>query len=146
MSHGHPPSWPEPWPQNSPSSVPQMMPYNGNGVIGDLRERLARLEEGTGHIRERLQSGSVRMDTQDGRMNEMGDRLNRLEEADRATLAQMGPLSELPDRLTRIEARAQRWRDALQWIMAALILASVLAGKLSVLDGLKLFGKGFAPG
>lgn len=119
------------------------MPSSANWQLGDLRERLARLETGASYSARSLQAHHDRLLTGDGRFSRLEERMSKLEDEGRRAIEDLTKVKELPKRLETIEAKSRAWKDVLQYAAAGLVLVLALLGKISMPEALKLFGKAF---
>jgi hypothetical protein len=81
----------------------------------DMRERLARIETGLGHIQERLTAGHDRMTEHSTRLANAASRMQAIER-----------------RLLKAEQARRTTRDLMQYAGAALLLVLALAGKVEM--------------
>lgn len=138
MTYPHQPFPPGPpaWPQRS----------NESSDIGDLRERIARLETAAGYTTSSIRSHHDRLLTGDGRFSRLEDRQTALEREGRQAIEDLAKVKELPKRIDAIEARSRAWKDLLQYAAGFLVLALAVAGKIEMPEALKLFGKSIGLG
>jgi len=134
------PTGPLGWQPNSPQ------PSSSSDWIGDMRERLARLEATAQFAAERVQAHSARLQSGDERIQKLGARLATLEEFRHSSSTKLAKLEDLPDRLKSHEARMRSMKDLAQYLMAALLLGLALAGKLPMEKVLEIVAKAFGIG
>jgi hypothetical protein len=143
------------WPPSLPPSSPYAL--NGNGMIGEIRERLATLEadyrNASEILKDRARAQAERMSGIDARLTVGDERMNKLErqvqilELETKRQAQTAAeLGALRDRFTAFELRRATNLAWLQYAGAAVIFALTASGRLDVESGvsavLKLLGVG----
>lgn len=103
---------------------------NGNGMIGDMRERLATLEANHRMSADRMNSTDSRLTEGDRRMNGMAGRLQAVEIESKTHSGTAAEIKALADRLQAFELRRAANLAWLQYGAAALIFALTASGKL----------------
>lgn len=93
--------------------------------IGDLRERVARLETAERYAADRLQSHAERI-------RQAHDRLNWIDRTLAGATAALGEIRDLAVRLTRIEARGRALKEVGQYAVAGALLGLTASGRLTV--------------
>lgn len=124
--------WPD-WPPPSSAS--------GQQQIGDLRERMARLETAAGYAADRLRAHS-------DRIRLAHERIGALEQTASGTCREMREVPAMRVRLERLEARARAAKEWGQYALAAVLIGLTLSGHVTVeqLVGIALrLGLGVAP-
>jgi predicted nucleic acid-binding Zn-ribbon protein len=115
-------------------------------LIGDVRERLARIETSAQHMTAALTAHHDRLTTGDQRFHRLEDRVKSMEDEGRRAIEDLTKVKELPKRLETLEAKQRAWKDVAQYAAAGLVLLLALLGKISMPDALKIFGKAFGIG
>jgi hypothetical protein len=136
MTRDRGPPWPYPQQTSLPPSTPaQHAPHSGNGVMAEVRERVRALEATLPLLErmavDRLTSQAGRMDGVDRRLAEGDTRMAKLDERLTTTERATASLPALETRVGHIERRWASWKAGLQYGVAALIFALVLAGKMT---------------
>lgn len=128
-------------------------PQNGNGMIGDIRERLATIEGAATHMNQHLTQTSSRVQTVSERVNEhvtsSNQRFHALEQADRHTTVKLTELVPIVAAWTQWQERKKLLRQGVQWALAMAAIYGALSGQITFRDAgsltqiiSKLFGGG----
>ncbi len=116
---------------------------SASSQLGDVRERLARLETSASYSSHAIHQHHDRLLTGDGRFSRLEERMTKLEQEGRRAIEDLTKVKTLPERLDAIEAKSRAWKDVLQYAAAGLVLVLALLGKISMPEALKMFGKAF---
>lgn len=126
---GPAPPYHETWPPPSPQ------PYYGNGIVGELRERVRELETMLPLLKEmaidRFSTQAKRIDGVDERLKSGDSRMDGIET--RLTTAEQAsaPVPSLTARVDAIERRWAGWKAGLQYAVSAILFGLVVAGKMT---------------